>query len=70
MEDDLQWKTTFNRVYSILPENFDSHSSTDPDRKFYQLSKPEIEFQVVEEMYATWRMCTYVEKMTFSGNND
>ena len=39
-EDDLQWKTTFDRVCSILPEkifttpHLDSHRTTDP--------KPEI----------------------------
>ena len=28
-----------------------------PNQKFYQLSKPEIEFHVMEEMYAALCMC-------------
>ena len=28
-----------------------------PNRKSYQLSKPEIEYHVMEEMYAALRMC-------------
>ena len=40
------------------------------NRKSYQLSKPEIELHVMEEMYAAWRMCTCAEKTTFLGKDD
>ena len=39
------------------------------NRKSYQLSKPEIEFHMMEEMYAALRMCTCAEKMTFLGKD-
>ena len=38
--------------------------------KSYQLSKPEIEFHVMEEMYAALRMCVCAEKTTFLGKDD
>ena len=41
-----------------------------PNQKFYQLSKPEIEFHVMKEMYAALRMCTYAEKTTFLSKDD
>ena len=41
-----------------------------PNRKSYQLSKPEIEFHVMEEMYAALCMCTCAEKTTFLGKDD
>ena len=41
-----------------------------PNRKSYQLSKPEIEFHVLEEMYAALCMCPYAEKTIFFGNDD
>ena len=41
-----------------------------PNQKFYQLSKPEIEFHVMEEMYAALRMCTCAEKTTFLGKDN
>ena len=74
MEDNLRWKTTFDRVFSILPEKFfttphlDGHSKTDPNRKSYQLSKPEKEYHVMEEMYTASLMCMYAEKTTFLEN--
>ena len=37
--------------------------------KSYQLSKPEIELYVMEEMYAALRMCTCAEKTTFLGKD-
>ena len=40
------------------------------NRKSYQLSKPEIEFHVMEEMYAALRLCMCEEKTTFLGKND
>ena len=41
-----------------------------PNRKSYQLSKPEIEFHMMEEMYAALCMCTCEEKTTFLGKFD
>ena len=41
-----------------------------PNRKSYQLSKPEIEFHMMEEMYAALCMCTCAEKTTFFGKDD
>ena len=35
------------------------------NRKSYQLSQPEIQFYVMEEMYPALRMCTCAEKTTF-----
>ena len=50
--------------------NLDSHSTTDPNRKSYQLSKPEIEFHVMDEMYVALCMCAYAKKTTFVGEDD
>ena len=41
-----------------------------PNRKFYKLSKPEIEFHVIKEMYAALLMCTCAEKTSFLGKDD
>ena len=41
-----------------------------PNRKSYQLSKPEIEFHVMEEMYVALRLCTCEEKTIFLGKDD
>ena len=77
MEDDLQWKTTFDRVFSILPEKkclqlliLTATTQLTPNRKFYQLSKPEIEFHVMEEMYAALCMSTSAEKTIFLHKDD
>ena len=40
------------------------------NRKSYQLSKPEIEFHVMEEMYAALRKCMSAEKTTFLDKDD
>ena len=40
------------------------------NRKSYQLFKLEIEFNVMEEIYAALRMCTCAEKTTFLGKDD
>ena len=40
------------------------------NRKSYQLSKPEIEFHMMEEMYAALCMCGCAEKTTFLGKDD
>ena len=45
--------------------HLDSHSTTDP-----KLFKPEIEFHMMEEMYAALCMCTCAEKTTFFGKDD
>ena len=70
MEDDLRWKTTFDRVYSIRLLTLTAMAQLTPNRKSYQLSKPEIEFHVMKEMYAALRMCTYAEKTTFLSKDD
>ena len=54
-------------MYSILPEKnvYDSSPATaqlTPNRKSYQLSKPENEFHVMEEMHAALRMHMCAEK--------
>ena len=41
-----------------------------PNRNSYQLSKAEIEFDVLVEMYAASRMHMYAEKMTFLVKGD
>ena len=38
--------------------------------KSYQLSKPEIEFHVMEEMYVALCICMCAEKTTFLGKDD
>ena len=78
MEDNLRWKTTFDRVYSILPQKkkrlrhltLTATAQLTLNRKSYQLSKPEIEFHVMEEMYAALRLCTCEEKTTVLGKDD
>ena len=77
MEDDLQWKTPFDRVFSILPEKkclqlliLTATTQLTPNRKFYQLSKPEKEFHMMEEMYAALRMRMCAEKTTLLGKDD
>ena len=40
------------------------------NQKCYQLSKPAMEYNVVEKIYAALYMCTRVEKMTFLGKDD
>ena len=57
-EDDLKQKTNIDGILLTL------------DLKFYQLSKPEIEFHVMEEMYAALCMCTCAKKTTFLGKDD
>ena len=57
MEDDLQLKMTFDRVYSILTDKNVCHLTLTAtalltqNRIFYQLPKPEIELHVIKEMY-------------------
>ena len=38
--------------------------------KSYELSKPKIEFHVIDEMYMALYMCTCAEKTTFLGKDD
>ena len=82
MEDDLRWKTTFNgRQPSIgcivyyLKKCLRLLTLTVPAQltqnwKSCQLSKPDIEFHVMEEMYAALCMCMCAEKTTFLGKDD
>ena len=54
----------------LTTPHLDSHSGTDPKLEIYQLSKPEIEFCEMEEMYAALHMCTCAEKTTFLDKDD
>ena len=49
----------------LMSPHLDSHSTTDPHLKCYQLSKLKIEFKVAERMYEALHMCTCAEKTTF-----
>jgi len=61
-------------VFSIIPEqkiyDLTATAQLTLNRKSYQLSKPDIEFYVMEEMYAALRLCTCEEKTTFLGKDD
>ena len=76
MEDDLRWKTTFDMVTVYYLKkiftnpHLDSQAQLTPDRKFYRLPRPEIEFHVMEEMYSTLCMCMFAEKTTFLGKDN
>ena len=48
----------------------DSPAQLTPNQKSYQLSKPEKEFHVMEEMYAALRMHMCAEKTRFLGKDD
>ena len=50
--------------------NFEISVSFALYRKSYQLSKPEIEFHMMEEMYAALCMCMCAEKTTVFGKDD
>ena len=43
----------------LITPHLVSHSISDPNAKSYQLSKPEIEFNMMEEMYAASCMCMW-----------
>ena len=58
-EDNLRWKTTFDRatLYYLNKKHLrllilTVKAQLTANRKSYQLSKPEIEFHVMEEIYA------------------
>ena len=63
-------------MYSILPEIFlqlltlTATAQLTPNRKSYQLSKPEKEFHVIEEMYAALRMHMCAEKKIYLGKDE
>ena len=68
---------TFDMVYSILPEKkclqlltMTATAQLTPNRNFYPLSQLEIEFHVIEEMYATLCMCMCAEKTAFLGKDN
>ena len=51
--------------------NLDSRTAQlTPNRKSYQLSKPEIGFHVMKEMYTALRMCACAKKTRFLGKDD
>ena len=54
---------------SKSPLDLTATAQLTPNRKSYQLSKPEIEFHVMEEMYAALCMCACAKK-TFVGKDD
>ena len=76
MEDNFWRKTTFNRVTVYYLKKYfwlltlTAAAQLTLNRKSYQLSKPEIEFHVMEEMYAALCNCTCAEKTTFLGKDD
>ena len=49
----------------LMTPHFDRHSKTDPNWKCYQLSKPEIKFDAIKEMYAELGRHACLEKTTF-----
>ena len=46
----------YYQKYLLKTPQLDGNSRGDPNWKFNRLSKPEIEFDVMKEMYATLRM--------------
>ena len=50
--------------------HLDSYNTTDPNQKSYQLSKPEKEFHMMEEIYVASRMHMCEEKTTLLGKDD
>ena len=72
MEDNL------DRLYRISPEEkkrlrlltLTATARLTLNRKSYQLSKPEIEFHVMEEMCAALCMCTCAEKTALLGKDN
>ena len=75
-EEGLQWKMTSDRVtvYYLKKKlrllTLKATAQLTQNRKSYQLSKPEIEFHMMEEMYATLGMCACAKKTTFVGKDD
>ena len=64
-------------MYSILPEKkclrlitLTVTAQLTPNRKFYQLSQPDIEFHLMEEMYAALCMCMCAKTTTFLGKDN
>ena len=63
-------------VYSISPKiilqllTLTATAQLTPNRKSYQLSKPEKEFHVIEEMYAASHMRMCAENTTYLGKDD
>ena len=82
MEDDLWRKTTFDGRQPFIGLQYitwkkylqlltlTATAQLTPNWKSYELSKPEMEFHVMEEMYAALRMSMCAEKMTFFGKDD
>ena len=63
--------TTLNLCLSECPTELTLAATAQltSNQKSYQLSKPEIEFHLIEEMYVALRMCTCAEKTTFLGKD-
>ena len=73
MEDDLV--TLFGASYITWKNcgcilTLKATAQLTPNWKSYQLSKPEIEFHLMNEMYAALCMCTCAEKMISLGKDD
>ena len=49
----------------LMTPHLDRHNYAAPKPKCFQLSKPEIEFDVMKEMYAALSLHTGSEKTTF-----
>ena len=49
----------------LMTPQLDRHRETDPKRERYQLSKPEIEFAMIKEMYVALGMHTCSENTSF-----
>ena len=74
-EDYLWWKMTFDKVYITWKKclrllTLTTTTQLTPNRKSYQLSKPEKELHVMEEMYAASRIRMCAEKTKFLGKDD
>ena len=79
-EDDLWQKTTFDWRQPLTEDDhlkkclrlltLTATAQMTPNQKSYQLSKPEIEFHMMEEMYAALCMRGCAEKTTFLGKDN
>ena len=52
----------YYQKYLLKTPQLASNSTSDPNRKFNWLSKPEKEFDVMDEIYVALHICTRVKK--------
>ena len=79
-ENTLWLKTTFDKRQLLTEDDhlkkclrlltLTATAQRTPNRKSYQLSKPEIEFHMMEETYEALCMCGCAEKTTFLGKDN